>query len=72
MVWLNGEDFNNLDDLIGKLGFGGYFDFLECLNTISYDLAKILNIEVDRQKNITDAYHNIRGLVNLLIKKGKK
>jgi len=32
--WLSREDFEELDRLFGKLGYGGYYDFLESLKEI--------------------------------------
>jgi len=31
---LNKEDFNKLDELIRKIGFGSYYDLIECLKMI--------------------------------------
>lgn len=29
--WLSEEDWSKLDELLGKHGFGGYYDLVECL-----------------------------------------
>lgn len=34
--WLSKEDFEKLDELFQKMGYGGYYDFLECLKHIGY------------------------------------
>lgn len=33
--WLSRTDFDKLDELLGKLGYGGYYDFLQCLKQIA-------------------------------------
>lgn len=33
--WLSRQDFEKLDELFGKLGYGGYYDFLQCLKDIA-------------------------------------
>jgi hypothetical protein len=32
--WLSKEDFDKLDELFSKMGYGGYYDFLECLKHV--------------------------------------
>ena len=50
--WLSQEDFDVLDELIGRHGFGGYYDFLEVLKMI-ITKADILNrLKKDWEKNI--------------------
>ena len=43
--WLSREDFDKLDELFGKLGYGGYYDFLECLKTIASNLGAVYVFE---------------------------
>ena len=43
--WLSKEDFQTLDDLFSKMGYGGYYDFLECLKSIASDLGAIYLIK---------------------------
>ena len=31
---LSKDDWNKLDDLLSKHGFGGYYDLVECLKTV--------------------------------------
>lgn len=51
MTKLYGEDWKKLDDLLGKVGFGGYFDMVETLKTIASNLAKkLLETEEDKDK----------------------
>ena len=47
---LNREDWNKLDDLLGKIGFGGYYDFLEVLKIGAYKLCKTQLKEEERKK----------------------
>lgn len=35
---LNKEDWKKLDELLSKIGFGGYYDLVECLKTILRNL----------------------------------
>jgi len=39
--WLERKDFDKLDELLGKLGFGGYYDFFQCLKDIASDSGAI-------------------------------
>lgn len=34
MTKLSKEDWNQLDDLLAKHGFGGYYDLVECLKMV--------------------------------------
>lgn len=49
--WLSREDFEKLDDLFGKLGYGGYYDFLECLKEIGSKIGAytVEGGEIDRE-----------------------
>jgi len=39
MTRLSREDWNLLDDLLGRHGFGGYYDLVECLKMVAGDLG---------------------------------
>lgn len=39
MTRLSKDDWNQLDDLLGKHGFGGYYDLVECLKLVGGDLG---------------------------------
>lgn len=39
--WLSKEDFENLDNLFGKMGYGGYYDFLQCLKNIASNIGAV-------------------------------
>lgn len=43
--WLSRADFNKLDELLSRLGYGGYYDFLECLKLIAKNMGAIYVIE---------------------------
>ena len=49
--WLSREDFKALDALISKLGFGGYYDFLECIKEVGSRIGAftVLGGEIDRE-----------------------
>ena len=36
---LSKEDWDKLDTLLGKHGFGGYYDMVECLKSVAGDLG---------------------------------
>ena len=40
MSRLNREEWQQLDKLLGKHGFGGYYDLLECLKIVLSRIAK--------------------------------
>ena len=69
--YLPPDEWDLLDTLIGKIGFGGYYDLLECLNMIASDLAKIAGLEFNRQKTLCDAVTTISGLVTVIKKRDK-
>ena len=37
--WLSKQDFQVLNNLLGKLGYGGYYDFLDSLKIIGSDIG---------------------------------
>ena len=38
-IRLSREEWNQLDNLLGKHGFGGYYDLVECLKIVLIDLG---------------------------------
>lgn len=50
--WLSRKDFELLDDLFSKLGYGGYYDFLECLKSIGSEIGAftVEGGEIDREE----------------------
>lgn len=74
---LTKEDWNQLDELLGKHGFGGYYDLVECLkmslnslgfsNTgIDIDDIKTLPDVVSALNYWTNAISNDNEFINLL------
>lgn len=49
--WLSKEGFEALDNLLSKLGYGGYYDFLECLRGIASNIGALTveGGEIDRE-----------------------
>ncbi len=43
-VFLSKEDWDHLDTLLGKHGFGGYYDLIECLKTVLSRIKKDLDL----------------------------
>lgn len=56
--WLSKKDFEMLDSLFERLGYGGYYDFLECLKYIGNKLGAFRvkggYIDSDDIKTISD------------------
>lgn len=38
--WLSKEDFKKIDDILGRHGFGGYYDLIECLKGVISKFGK--------------------------------
>ena len=58
---LSKEDWQQLDMLLGKVGFGGYYDLVECLKIAITNIAPEL-VEPIRKES------DIQTLITLLIK----
>jgi hypothetical protein len=58
---LSKEDWTQLDLLLSKVGFGGYYDFVECLRMAITNLAPELS-------NVIKKEADIQMLVTLLLK----
>lgn len=43
--WLSSEEFEKLDDLFSKMGYGGYYDFLQCLKDIASNIGAVYVFE---------------------------
>lgn len=61
---LNKEDWKKLDELLSKIGFGGYYDFVECLKMILRDLL----YENDKFYELVKKESDIHTLVSLILK----
>ena len=62
---LTTEEWETLDTLIGKHGFGGYYDLIECLKISIQDMLKVLGkdkIKVPPINDLPSAVH----VINLL------
>lgn len=44
-TYLNRWDWEKLDDILHQIGYGGYYDFLECLRQIHRNLAPEINVD---------------------------
>jgi hypothetical protein len=62
---LSKEDWTQLDLLLSKVGFGGYYDFVECLKIAITNLAPELSNDINKEPDI-------RVLMLLLIKVTKR
>lgn len=67
MKRLSREDWDALDDLLGKHGYGGYYDFLECLKIIGRNIsAGFLRKNGDLQMIDTDEVKSIPEMMAIL------
>ena len=62
---LSKEDWTQLDKLLGKVGFGGYYDLVECLRMAIINLAPEISNDIQKESDI-------QVLVTLLIKVSKR
>ena len=62
---LSREEWYQLDTLIGKHGFGGYYDLVECLNIMAENISKMTDphMPVERQKSLSNAVLNVQGII---------
>jgi len=60
MSRLSKEEWNQLDNLLSKHGFGGYYDLLECLKMI---LCRVAKGKIKREEEIKD----LKTVVELLL-----
>lgn len=72
--YLTREEWNQLDDLLGKHGFGGYYDLVECLNIAAQNISKMTDphMPVYRQKSLPNAMLNLQGIIIILEEQIKK
>lgn len=75
-MMLSKEEWNQLDSLLSKLGFGGYYDFMELMRMTAYNLIdRMENKEI--QKSFKDTIRTekdlrtLTTLVNFLSKENK-
>ena len=62
---LSKTDWNTLDDLLGKVGFGGYYDLVEVLKTIIIKFSPSMKNAI---QNETDLCTLIMVLSNIELK----
>lgn len=60
---LNKEDWKKLDELLTKIGFGGYYDLVECLKMILRDFP----YKNEKFYKLVEKENNIHVLVNLIL-----
>jgi 5-methylcytosine-specific restriction endonuclease McrBC regulatory subunit McrC len=65
---LSKEEWTQFDGLLGKLGFGGYYDLMACLKMIVMNLTPEIN---QGQKDIIGKEYDMQTLVLLIIKLSK-
>ena len=49
---LEKEDWDKLDDLLGKIGFGGYYDLIEVLRDIACNLKPDLSKKIRKEGDL--------------------
>lgn len=65
---LNKKDFEVLDGLLNKIGFGSYYDCIQLLKDAIYDLEPKLQHKLEKETDL----RVIIGLVNRIASKYKK
>lgn len=63
-IWMNKEDWNKLDALLGKHGFGGYYDLVECLKIVLGRVGKG-KLKDDWENKTKDLYAVVHLLLNV-------
>jgi len=66
---MNREDWNKLDELLGKEGFGGYYDLVECLKDIARDWITDVKdglTDFEKIRSKVDDVKTIKGAVGFL------
>ena len=72
------EEWDQLDTLLGKHGFGGYYDLVECLNIMAQNISKMTDpyMPVEREKSLPNAVLAVQGIIIIyqiqLAKKSKQ
>jgi len=62
---MNREDWNKLDDLLGKEGFGGYYDLVECLKDIARDWITDVKDDITKYvQNEASTEENFRKIIS--------
>lgn len=54
MTILNKQDWDKLDDILGKMDFGGYYDCLEYMKDALKDLALAIGIKTKKLEDIKE------------------
>jgi len=66
---LNKEEWNKLDNLLRKIGFGGYYDFLECLKISINDINDIYQVfnqeKIQELKDLSISVKLLNKLTNI-------
>ncbi|KKM79964.1 hypothetical protein LCGC14_1344700 [marine sediment metagenome] len=72
---LNKTDFNILDDLLVKIGFGSYYDLIQMLRDIAYNIQPNLQCKLEKEtdlliliKLISKLAHNTKKLIKEALK----
>jgi hypothetical protein len=68
MAKLNKQDWEKMDELLGKIGFGGYYDFIELLKmsivNIKPIVADMIRNETDLRQLMVILYNSSKGAKN--------
>lgn len=69
---LNKQDFDKLDKLLKKIGFGSYYDLIECLKMILHNM----HLDILKQKPILNekiaSETDLHTLINLILELQKR
>lgn len=61
---LNREDFELLDNLLSKIGFGSYYDCIQLLKEVIYIIEPKLQCKLENETDL----HTIIMLINRIVK----
>ena len=63
---LNKTDFNTLDKLLVKIGFGSYYDLIQMLRDIIYNIQPKLQCELEKETDLLFLIKLISKLTRIL------
>jgi len=69
---LNKTDFNTLDKLLNKIGFGSYYDLIQMLKDTAYNIQPKLQDKLEKETDLLKIVNLISRLSRILNKENKK
>jgi len=69
---LNKTDFNILDKLLNKIGFGSYYDLIQMLKDTAYNIQPKLQNKLEKETDLLKMVSIVNRLSRILNKENKK